>query len=54
VPAWQRAQLPLVFAAGKRSAPGELLAIADLWLAESLRSTGKSVQRGRIFWREVG
>jgi tRNA(Ile)-lysidine synthase len=54
VPAWQRARLPLVFAAGKKSAPGMLLAIADLWLAQSLRSTANTQQRGRIFWRETG
>ncbi len=54
VPARQRERLPLVFAAGKKTAIGKRLAIADLWLAESLRSTGKTARRGRIFWRETG
>jgi tRNA(Ile)-lysidine synthase len=50
VPEWQRQQLPLMFASGKAGRP---IAIADRWLAESLRSTARSVRRGRIFWQEL-
>jgi len=54
VPAWQRERLPLVFAAGKKSGRGALLAIADLWLDATLRATSGTLRRGRIFWRETG
>jgi tRNA(Ile)-lysidine synthase len=53
VPQWQRAQLPLVFAAGKNGR-GALLAVADRWLAQAVQSTARSRRRGRIFWRECG
>jgi tRNA(Ile)-lysidine synthase len=48
LPEWQRERLPLIFATSRTRTP---LAIADCWLAEGLRSTGKSTRRGRIFWR---
>jgi tRNA(Ile)-lysidine synthase len=51
VPDWQRERLPLIRAGTK--APGKLLAVADLWLAQGLRSSAASVSRGRIFWRDL-
>jgi tRNA(Ile)-lysidine synthase len=50
VPEWQRARLPIVFAARR---PGAPLAIADLWLAARLRSSARTRRSGRIFWREL-
>lgn len=51
VPDWQRERLPLIRAGTKT--PGALLAVADLWLAEGVRSSAASVSRGRIFWRDL-
>lgn len=51
VPDWQRGRLPLIRAGTKT--PGALLAVADLWLAEGLRSSAATVSRGRIFWRDL-
>jgi len=49
VPTWQRERLPLV---GPVPGDGHYpLAIADLWLHESLRSHPGSARRGRIVWR---
>lgn len=53
VPQWQRERLPLVFAGGKNGQRGGLLAVADLWLAQSVQSTADSVRRGRILWRDL-
>jgi tRNA(Ile)-lysidine synthase len=50
VPEWQREQLPVMHAA---SNVGKALAIADLWILESLRSNAQTASRGRIFWREM-
>ncbi|HKD55132.1 MAG TPA: tRNA lysidine(34) synthetase TilS, partial [Steroidobacteraceae bacterium] len=45
VPVTQRAQLPLVFD-GER-----LVAVADLWLDESVQAPAASARRGRLVWR---
>lgn len=45
VPAARRAELPLLFA-GER-----LIAAADLWLDESVRSSATSRRRARLIWR---
>jgi tRNA(Ile)-lysidine synthetase-like protein len=50
VPEWQRERLPVMFAGPQARAP---LAIADRWLAGTLRTTARSAVRGRIFWREL-
>ena len=47
VPAWERGDLPLVYGRSKDSR-GLLLAVGDLWLAESLRSNAATRRRGRI------
>jgi tRNA(Ile)-lysidine synthase len=49
VPAWERERLPLVGPVSGGS--GYPLAIADLWLHESVRSHPGSSRRGRIVWR---
>jgi tRNA(Ile)-lysidine synthase len=45
IPVEERARLPLLFA-GER-----LLAVADLWLDESVQASPKSRRRGRLIWR---
>ncbi len=44
VPVQVRAQLPLLFAAGR------LLAVADLWLDESVQAQPHSTRRARLIW----
>jgi tRNA(Ile)-lysidine synthase len=46
VPAWRRAQVPLVHADGR------LVAVADLWCAESLRPRTADAQRARFVWQQ--
>ena len=50
VPDWQREHMPLVFATRDSGKP---LAVGDLWIADRLRSTAASANRGRFFWREL-
>ena len=52
VPLPKRAHLPLLWRAdsGRRQM---LLAVGDLWLAPTIRSTAKSAHRGRIIWRDA-
>jgi tRNA(Ile)-lysidine synthase len=50
VPARQRGDLPLLY---ERSKEGPLLAVGDLWLAESLRSSAATQRRGRIVWQDT-
>jgi tRNA(Ile)-lysidine synthase len=45
VPPAERARLPLVFAGAR------LIAVADLWLDESVRATSASAARARLAWR---
>ena len=45
IPVEERARLPLLFA-GER-----LLAVADLWLDESVQAAPASRRRGRLIWR---
>jgi tRNA(Ile)-lysidine synthase len=60
VPNWKRAGLPLLYdgAGGKQSGQargvvnGHLLAVRDLWLADALRSSDGTRNRGRIVWRD--
>jgi tRNA(Ile)-lysidine synthase len=52
VPNWQRERLPLLFGVAKQGQVGKLLAVADLWLDNSVRSTAKTLRRGRILWQE--
>jgi tRNA(Ile)-lysidine synthase len=51
VPARMRGDLPLLFARSTDTR-GPLLAVGDLWLAESLRSNAATRRRGRIVWRD--
>jgi tRNA(Ile)-lysidine synthase len=44
VPLQVRAQLPLVFAGGL------LVAVADLWLDESVQAGAQSTRRARLVW----
>ena len=48
VPAAERARLPLVFAGAR------LIAVADLWLDESVRATAASAARLRLDWQRPG
>jgi tRNA(Ile)-lysidine synthase len=52
VPAWERARLPVFYAPATDGASGQLLAIADLWLAEPLRATSGTRKRLRLRWRQ--
>ena len=52
VPNWQRKRLPLLLGVAKQGQAGKLLAVADLWLDDSVRSTAKTLRRGRILWQE--
>jgi tRNA(Ile)-lysidine synthetase-like protein len=44
VPVAERARLPLIFAAET------LIAVADLWLDESVQASAASRQRARLIW----
>ena len=46
IPAWQRAQVPLV-SAGKT-----LIAVADLWCAERIRARTPGARRARFVWQQ--
>jgi tRNA(Ile)-lysidine synthase len=48
VPPAERARLPLVFAGAR------LIAVADLWLDESVRATAASAARARLAWQRPG
>jgi tRNA(Ile)-lysidine synthase len=60
VPGWQRADLPLLYdrvpeGGGSQDSPGavpgeRLLAVRDLWLANSVRGDSRTRRRGRIVW----
>jgi tRNA(Ile)-lysidine synthase len=46
IPAWQRAQVPLV------RAGDALLAVADIWCAERIRARTGDAQRARFVWQQ--
>ncbi|MGB6603665.1 MAG: tRNA lysidine(34) synthetase TilS, partial [Steroidobacteraceae bacterium] len=48
VPAAQRARLPLLYAGAR------LIAVADLWLDESVQATRASAARARLAWQHPG
>lgn len=54
IPVWQRAQLPLVWAPGRDAAScaAELLAVADIAIADTVRWREKGGRRGRFIWQQ--
>jgi tRNA(Ile)-lysidine synthase len=52
VPARERGDLPLLYGRSK-DRRGPLLAVGDLWLAESLRSSAATRRPGRIVWQDT-
>lgn len=51
VAAWRRATLPFIHAEGDAQTEQGLLAIADLWVAPSIRASARTRQRGRFVWQ---
>lgn len=51
VPAWRRASLPFVHVGSSDSPPSALVAIADLWLSDTVRVRDDAHRRGRFVWQ---
>jgi len=51
LPAWRRDQAPLVVSADA-DAPARVLALADIAIADTIRASNASVQRGRFIWQQ--